>query len=133
MKTRFVILIFCLGLFNNTLGQILTKDLNQTPQELYEFHIQKKKDNLTAAWIALFGGVAMIAGGTAINIDNCLFSGCDDGMVLVYSGLGIGLSSFVFFEKAGNHKKKAKIQLQNGAVGFNRDIKYSGISIRYTF
>jgi len=133
MKTRLIILIFCLGFFNNTLGQVLTEDLNQTTQELYEFHIQKKKANLTAAWIALGVGVAMIAGGISTNINNCLLSDCNDGKALAYSGIGVGLSSFVFFEIAGKHKKKAKIQLQNGAVGFNNDIKYSGISIVYSF
>lgn len=133
MKTRLIILIFCLGFFNIILGQVLTKDLNQTPQELYEFHIQKKKANLTAAWITLGGGIAMIAGGISTNLNNCLLSDCNDGMAVMYSGIGVGLSSFVFFEIAGKHKKKAKIQLENGAVGFNYGVKYSGISIVYSF
>jgi len=133
LKTRLIILIFCLGFFNNSLGQVLTKDLNQTPQELYEFHIKKKKANFIVGWVVLGGGVAMLIGGANTSLNNCLLSDCHDGEALAFSGIGVGLSSLVFFNKAWKHKKKAKIQLQNGTVKFNNEIKYSGISIVYSF
>ena len=133
MKTRLITLMFLLGFFNSSLAQVLKEDLNQTPQERYKFHIQKKKANLNAAFVALGGGVEMIAGGISTNLNNCLLSGCNNGKALFYTGIGVGLSSFVFFEKAGKHKSKAKFQLQNGAVGFKNDIKYSGISYVYSF
>ena len=132
-KTSAIMMMFWLGFLNSTLGQVLNENLDQTPQELYNFHIQKKKSNLTAALVTLGGGAVLIAGGISTNINNCLFSGCNDGMPLVYSGVGLGLSSIVFFEMAGKHKKKAKIQLQNGAVGSLKNIKYSGVSIVYSF
>ena len=67
MKARLIILIFCLGFFNNSLGQVLTEENDQSPQELYDFHISKKNANNAAAWITLSGGMAMIAGGALIN------------------------------------------------------------------
>ncbi|MCK0178925.1 hypothetical protein MWU50_06470 [Flavobacteriaceae bacterium S0862] len=133
MKAIFLSLIFCLGSVNLSLAQLAETESQKTPQELYEFHIQKKKANLTAAWVVLGGGVALIAGGIATNINKCLLSDCQDGMPLVYSGIGVGLTSFVLFSNAGDHRKKANIQLQNGAVGLNKEFKYSGISIAFTF
>ena len=133
MKAIFLSLIFCLGSVNLSLAQLAETESQKTPQELYEFHIQKKKANLTAAWVALGGGVAMIAGGIATNINKCLLSDCQDGMPLVYSGIGVGLTSLVLFADAGKHKKEANIQLQNGAVGLNKEFKYTGLSISFTF
>ena len=57
----------------------------------------------------------------------------NEGSWLIYLGGGIGLSSIYFFNKASKHKKKASLQLINGAVGFNKEYKFSGVSITYTF
>ncbi len=140
MKTRLIILIFCLGFFNNSLGQVLTEEKDQSPQELYDFYISKKKANNTAAWITLSGGVAMIVGGIGINVaedlDN-IFS--DDntnnnkGLWLSYLGGATTLSSIPLFIAKGKHKEKAKIQLENGAVGFDNKVNYTGISIVFSF
>ena len=112
MKTRLIILIFCLGFFNNSLGQVLTEEKDQSPQELYDFHISKKKANNTAAWITLSGGVAMIVGGIGINVaedlDN-IFS--DDntnnnkGLWLSYLGGATTLSSIPLFIAKSKHKE----------------------------
>jgi hypothetical protein len=133
MIAIFLSLIFCLGCVSQSLAQLAETESQKTPQELYNFHIGKKKSNTAAAFISIGGGLAMVAGGTATNLNNCLLSGCQDGMVLVYSGIGVGLSSIYFFNRAGKHKKIANIQLQNGAVGLNNEFKYSGISIAFTF
>ena len=139
MKARLIILIFCLGFFNNSLGQVLTEENDQSPQELYDFHISKKNANNAAAWITLSGGMAMIAGGALINAGESvshLFS--DDktnnnkGLWLTYLGGATTLSSIPLFIAKGKHKEKAKIQLQKGAVGFN-NINYTGISIAFSF
>ncbi len=138
-KTMLIILICYLGFLNNALGQILTEDKNQSPQELYDFHISKKKANKTAAWIALGGGIAMIVVGLAINSDQPSFgsnSSSDDnnkGLWLSYLGGAATLVSIPLFIACGEHNKKAKIQLQNGAVGFDNKINYSGISITFSF
>ena len=67
-KTMLIILIFYLGLFNNAFGQVLPIEENQSSQELYDFHISKRKANNTAAWIVIGGGVAMFVGGISINL-----------------------------------------------------------------
>jgi len=135
--TTLLILIFYLGLVNSTLGQVLGDVKNQTPQELYDFHISKKKANNTAAWITLGGGVAMIVGGLGINMDQPVFgsnASSEDnnkGLWLSYLGGATTLISIPLFISAGKHKKKAKIELQNGAVGFS-NINYTGLSIAFS-
>jgi hypothetical protein len=140
MKTRLIILIFCLGFFNNSLGQVLIEEKDQSPQEIYDFHIRKKKANNTAAWITLSGGIVMIVGGIGINmaedLDN-IFS--DDntnnnkGLWLSYLGGATALSSIPLFVAKGKHKEKAKIQLEKGVVGFDNKVNYTGISIVFSF
>ena len=133
-KTMLIILIFYLSFSNNALGQVLAEEKNQSPQELYDFHISKKKVNNTAGWITLGGGVAMIIGGFGWN-SSTGFDGDttnnSDGVWLSYLGGATTLVSIPLFIAAGKHKKKAKIQLQNGAVGFN-NLNYTGISISFS-
>ncbi len=140
-NTMLIILIFYFGFLNNALGQVLTEEKNQSPQELYDFHISKKKANNTAGWIALGGGVAMIVGGIAINVSAIpanLFedseqSNTNEGSFLFYAGIATTLVSIPLFIFGGKHKKKAEIQLQNGAVGLDYKYDYSGISIAFSF
>ncbi|WP_411895031.1 hypothetical protein [Winogradskyella sp. A2] len=133
MKKIFILLLISWGLINQSNGQELNDEVKQTPQELYDFHMAKKKKNATAGWLALAGGVGMIAGGAAINIDECLLSDCKNGMPLVYLGAGMSITSFVLFNKASQHNKKAKVQLYRGAVGINNDISYNGLSVTFNF
>jgi len=135
-KTMLIILMLYLGFFNSALGQVLPVEKDQSSQELYDVHISKKKANNTAAWIALGGGVAMFVGGIAINLSGPLLGSSDDnnkGLWLSYLGGVSTLVSIPLFFSAGKHKKKAKIQLKNGAIGFNKKFKYSGVSIAFSF
>jgi hypothetical protein len=87
----------------------------------------------------LGGGVAMIIGGIAINMAQPVFgsnASSEDnnkGLWLSYLGVATTLVSIPLFISAGKHKKKAKIQLKNGAVGFNNEINYSGIALVFSF
>lgn len=135
MKTKIIVLIFCLGFLNNALGQVLTKEKYKSSQELYDLHINKKKANSLAAWITFGGGIAMIVGGLGINMSGGIVDGDstnnNKGLWLSYLGGASALVSIPLFISAGKHKKKAKIQLQNGAVGYN-NINYTGISIAFS-
>ncbi len=53
----------------------------------------------------------------------------------IYLNLGgaVTLVSIPLFISVGKQKKQAKIQLQNGAVGFNNEFKYSGVSFTFAF
>ncbi len=136
MKQTLLILVFCLGFINLTTGQQMPTNSNQTPQELYDFHISKKKANNLAGWITLGGGVAMIVGGLGINMSGGILGSEDDnnkGLWLSYLGGATTLASIPLFISAGKHKKKAKIQLQQGAIGLYDNINYSGLSISLTF
>lgn len=133
MKVRLIILIFCFGFLNNALGQVSMEEKNQSPQELYDFHIKKKKKNKTNAWVALGGGVAMITGGIVINLSENIFDNSNKGLGLVYFGVATTLASIPLFISASKHKNKAKIHLQNGAVGYENKIHYSGISLTFSF
>lgn len=137
MRQTILILLFTMGVFFNLSAQVMNSIEDKTPQQIYDFHISKKKANNTAAWITLGGGVAMIVWGIGINLSGGILD--DDttnnskGLWLSYLGAATTLTSIPLFISAGKHKKKAKIQLQNGAVGFNNEIKYSGISIVFSF
>ena len=109
---------------NNAFGQVLTEEKNQSAQELYDFHISKKKANKTVAWITLGGGVAMIVGGIGINGFDGDTTNNSKGLWLSYLGAATTLVSIPLFIASGKHNKKAKIQLQNGAVGFENKINY---------
>ncbi|THD69149.1 hypothetical protein E7Z59_02115 [Robertkochia marina] len=129
MKTFFLSLLFFIGSFYGTVAQVIEEEETQTSPELFDFHTKKKKQNFTVAFITLGGGTAMFLGGMSQNLDNCLFDDCNDGMPLAISGAIIGLSSIYFFERGFFHKKEAKFQLQSGAIGHNREVRYSGLSI----
>ena len=148
MRTKIIVLIFCLGIISQTIGQVVENETIHASQELYDFHIKKKKANNLAGWLTLGGGTAMIITGLSINaaedVANAIGSAASFGLAevetnknegswLIYLGGGIGLSSIYFFNKASKHKKKANLQLINGAVGFNKEYKFSGLSITYTF
>ena len=120
---------------NNVKGKELQTQTNKTPQEVYEFHIQKRKSNKTAGWITLGSGTAMIIDELAININDGIEDSDETskGLYLSYLGGAVTLVSIPLFISAGKHKKQAKIQLQNGAVGFNNEFKYSGVSFTFAF
>jgi hypothetical protein len=132
-KTMLIILIFYFGFLNNSLGQVLTEEKNQSPQELYDFHIDKMKTNKTAAWLALGGGGAFTIGGIVMYLTDNIWGDSSRGIILAGVGVTSSLISIPFFQAAGKHKSKAKIQLQNGAVGLNNEYSYSGFSITFSF
>lgn len=133
-KTRFIAFIFFLFLFSNIQAQVVKDYANMTTQERYEFHIDKKKANNTAAWITFGGGIAMFIGGIGINVGDGILSGNENkGLWLSYLGGASVLTSIPLFIASGKHKRRAKIQLQNGAVGFNNKISYYGMSVTFSF
>jgi len=132
-----LLLIFCLGFINLSTAQETPINSNQSPQELYNFHFSKKKENNLAGWITLGGGAAMIIGGLGWNLSGGIVDGDstnnNKGLWLSYLGGATTLASIPLFIAAGKHKKKAKIQLQQGAIGLYDNINYSGLSISFTF
>ena len=129
MKALIIIFLF-VGTMNTSFAQQIEP---QSPQELYDFHIKKKKENNTAAWVTLGGGVAMFVAGLGINssggiIDNDTTNN-NKGLWLSYLGGATTLISVPLFISAGKHNRKAKIQLQNGAVGLDYRFNYSGIAL----
>ena len=133
MKTLTCILILSIFTINPCLGQLLEDKEPQSTQELYDFHIKKRRTNNAAGWMSLVTGLGLIAAGAQQNMNECLLSDCNNGMPLVYIGAGIAVSSIVWFENARSHKEKATIQLQKGAVSFNRDYNYPYVSATFSF
>ncbi|MBO3115607.1 hypothetical protein J4050_02550 [Winogradskyella sp. DF17] len=104
---------------------------------MYDFHIKKKKVNNTAGWIVLGAGAAMVIGGYGWNmsggyLDNDTTNN-NRGIWLLYLGGAVSLVSIPLFIGAGSHKKKAKIYLSQGAVGYNNEFKFSGLKVTYSF
>ena len=136
MRTIFFTLLFLICFSNQISGQVMTDTKNQTPQELYDFHLSKHKTNKLAAWITLGGGLSMVVAGFGINTSGGIVDGDstnnNKGLWLSYLGGATTLTSIPLFIAAGKHKKKTRIQLQNGAIGLN-NTNYTGISVAFTF
>ncbi|MBC3846897.1 hypothetical protein H8K90_10945 [Winogradskyella echinorum] len=137
MKVKLIVLLLCFGFINDAFGQVLADKKNQNAQDLYEFHIIKKKANNTSAWIVLSGGVAMIVGGYGINMSGGIIDNDSTnnkkGLWLSYLGGAVTLVSVPLFIASGKHNKKAKIQLENGAVGLGNKFSFSGVSFVFSF
>ena len=133
MKRSILALFLIVIAFSDLSAQEMTKEEEKSPQELYDYHMNKRKTNNLAGFITLGGGVALVAIGSVQTINNCLLSDCNDGSALMVVGAITTLSSIYFFGQAGKHKSQAKVQLKNGAVGLNRKVKYSGVSVSFTF
>lgn len=134
----FVLLLAMFG-FVNLSAQELNNNENKTAQELYDFHIKKMKTSKLVGWITLGSGAAMFIGGISQGTDYVIdtFNPTKEENTsvewLTIGGGAVMLASIPFFIASGKHKKKAQIQLHNGAVGLNKEFKYSGISISFTF
>ncbi|TJY34668.1 hypothetical protein [Pontimicrobium aquaticum] len=137
MKKTLLLIVFSLGFISQVVSQEIPKNSQKASQELYDFHIRKKKANKLAGWITLVGGVAMIVGGYGINMSGGIVDGDstnnNKGLWLSYLGGATTLASIPLFISAGKHKKKAKLQLQQGAIGLYDNVNYSGLSISFTF
>lgn len=137
MKKTIVALAMSFCLLNWGYSQQIPSNSNQSPQELYDFHIKKKNANKLGGWVAIGSGTIMIVSGLAWNLSGGVLdndtTNNNDGLWLSYLGGAVTLTSIPFFIAAGKHKKKAEIQLKNGAIGLNREYKYSGMSISFTF
>ncbi|MES2811355.1 MAG: hypothetical protein V4670_02690 [Bacteroidota bacterium] len=75
-----------------------------------EYYLQKRRTNITTGWICIGLGVAGIAGGLALDLQNNLLnSGSYDnsGLTLSYIGGGLVLTSIPLFAAANKNKKKA--------------------------
>ena len=133
-----LLLILVFGLTSLHAQKLDTADMSV--QERYDFHIQKKKTNNLIGWIALGSGVAMVAGsvlgGGADYVLDSINPNKEENEVvewLLVGGSVVAVASIPFFIASGKHKRKARIQLQNGAVGFNRANSYKGIAISLNF
>ena len=135
MRLKVITALMCIGFLNCSFAQVIPEQTNQSSQELYDFHISKKKTNSLAGWIALGAGVGMIVIASANTVDNLLEGDLSStkGEWLYYLGGASVLTSIPLFIATGKHKRKAMIQLQNGALGVANKIKYSGVSVTLSF
>jgi len=115
----FFVLLFAFEMAN---GQVIETQPEKTPEQLYDFHILKNKQNKTAAWICLGSGIVMIGAGMAINLGGGILdndsTNNNEGLWLSYVGAATTLVSIPLFIKAGSHKRKAKLSLKGNSVSF---------------
>lgn len=125
-----VIFVFFLS-YNLSTSQALEPSTQKTPQELYNFHIKKKKINKTIAWIALgVGSTSVLLNTLSNSVD---VGNNNNSEWLNYVGGAVTFASIPLFLSASHHNNKAKFYLSQGAVGFNNKYKFSGLSISYAF
>ena len=66
MKQFIITILVLLFTFQTTSSQVIALAPDSTPQMSYDYYMLKQKQNKTAAWILLGGGVAVTVVGAAI-------------------------------------------------------------------
>ena len=125
MKCYFLIAAFIIfGGEKQGWSQEMKIDSVKVEQTPYDFHIEKRNKNRTGAWIALGGGIGLVALGLANNFDKTFcFGDCDDvnpneGIWPAYVGAASVAASIPLFIAARKHNKAAKLELRGQPVVF---------------
>ena len=134
MKKLFILLT-CIALIFSQFAQAQHLKTKKTPQELYDFHMKESRANKTWAWIVVGTGVGVMVTGLSIASDSSLYEENDstEGLVLSTIGSLSTLISIPLFIAGAKHKKKAKLQLKNGAISFNSEMKGTSVVVTISF
>ena len=130
---KFIFVFIALLTYNLTASQTLEPKEEKSPQEWYDYHIEKKKTNRTSAWIALGGGLTMMTAGIAVNLTANIFDNSSEGLALIGVGAVCSLASIPLFKSARKHENQAEFYLTQGAIGLNREFKFSGLKVTFNF
>ena len=130
---KFIFVFIALLTYNLTTSQTLEPKEEKSTQEWYDYHIEKKKTNRTSAWIALGGGLTMMTAGIAVNLTANIFDNSSEGLALIGVGAVCSLASIPLFKSARKHENQAEFYLTQGAIGLNREFKFSGLKVTFNF
>ena len=130
---KFIFVFIALLTYNLTASQTLEPKEEKSTQEWYDYHIEKKKTNRTSAWIALGGGLTMMTAGIAVNLTANIFDNSSEGLALIGVGAVCSLASIPLFKSARKHENQAEFYLTQGAIGLNREFKFSGLKVTFNF
>ena len=140
IKLITVICCFSLLVSTNVQGQEVDNSFNKTPQEMHDMFMQKHSENKTIGWITFGSGIAMIAGGIAINVSaniDAIYGAPqnNEGLWLSYLGGGVTLISIPLLISAGSNKRKAKLALtrESTVVGFKNNTQHISLSFTIPF
>jgi len=136
IATLTVLLTIC-----TTSGQVIQEDANNQAQELYDYHMLKRKKAKTTGWIMLGSGIAMTIGGIGINMSGGILdndsTNNDKGLWLSYLGAATTIASVPFFISAGKNKRKARLFLKNSVSTIklpkSRNSNYLSVSLAIPF
>ncbi len=147
MKQFLITILVLLFTFQTTNCQVIELVPNSSPQVSYDYYMLKQKQNKTAAWIFLGGGVAVTVVGAAIGSNaaeknplgtlSLRDEGAKAGILLIVIGGASTLASIPFFISAGSNKRKAMLALkgvQNSAGNIKFDnSNYLSVSVTIPF
>ena len=133
-----IVLLACIALINLQFAQAQRLETKKSSQELYDFHMKQSRTNKIWAWVVVGTGVGIMVTGLGIAFDDPIMNdeGDDDsieGVVLSAVGSLSTLFSIPLFIAGAEHKKKARLYLQNANIGFNRESNYIGITLTISF
>jgi len=135
LKQVTIILCFLLFLPSLILGQEVDDKLNKTPQEMHDMFMKKSKTNKIAGFVFLGSGIALVATGIGINMQQWGAENANKGLSLSYIGTGLIVVSIPCFFSVGSNKRKAKLALKKETVvlgAFNNSNNYS-LSVTLSF
>ena len=104
-------------------GQVNDNSISPSSIEMADLYLQKQKTNKTMGFVMLGAGIAMIAGGLAINVNTGWGEGNkNNGLWLSAMGVPTALVSVPLFVSAGTNKRKARLLLKTESVTINKGI-----------
>lgn len=144
MKVNFTSLFILFFSFSNLQSQVIEPSINNSSQELYDFHIVKHRKNKTTAWIMLGGGFTITMAGLIVNSADEATTALTLGLIdveeehggdwMIYLGGAATLASIPFFISAGKNKRKAELKLKNSISNnyFRKNNRSNYLSVSLT-
>ena len=116
-----ILVIATLLITNNVFSQQATPG-----KETYDYHLQKRKQNISGGSILLGSGLTLATAGVIVGLSSMSDeskSKSTIGNVLLYSGIAAMVGSIPCFVAAGNHKQKALV-LKNQPTATLRPLQF---------
>jgi len=139
MRTFFILIIVLILICNSSYcQQIEEPENNKSQQELYDYHILKKKHNQNTAWVLLGSGLGLIVfeaikkDPETNNIAEAVAQDVAKDATLIIGGV-LAASSIPFFIISNNHRNKANLALMGGTISHSKEhisqSSYIGLSL----
>jgi hypothetical protein len=110
---------------------------SRSPQENYNFYMQKNRTNKTIGWCLLGSGIVAMTIGTSEAMKHLFDTHDHRGEALGLAGFGASLVSIPFFLAAGDNKRAARLSVKQESTsmggGGPNNFGYTAVSLKISF